>query len=69
MNKKGAEIMDMSIVMGVARALAAGASGWLIKNGYTKGDETDTIAGAIVLLVTILFSVLNKKKVNKLLGK
>lgn len=53
--------MDIQSVMGVVRALLSGAGGLLVTKGYIGSSDLEVVIGAIVTVVPIVWSVLQKK--------
>ena len=58
--KKGRVEMDM--IMGVLRAILAAVGGWMINKGYADSALIEGAIGAILTLVTAIWSIISKKK-------
>lgn len=61
--KKGTVNMDM--VLGVLRAVLAALGGWLINKGYVDAGQAESLTGAIIVIITGIWSILSKQKTAK----
>ena len=64
--KKGTVTMDM--VMGILRAILAAGGGLLVNKGWMDEGSVETITGAIIVIVTGVWSCISKAKANKALA-
>lgn len=65
--RKGRANMDM--ILGVLRAVLAAVGGWLIQKGYVDQGQVDALIGALLVLVTGIWSILSKRKAARELAE
>ena len=58
--KKGEADMDM--ILGVLRAVLAALGGWLINKGYVDAGQVDALIGAVLVIITGIWSIVAKRK-------
>jgi F0F1-type ATP synthase assembly protein I len=56
--------LTQTILMGVIRHVLTGAGGYLVANGYATTSQWQQIAGGIIALGAIVWSLLQKKTAN-----
>ena len=54
-----------SLVLGLLRGVAAAAGAWLVQKGYITSDQSPQIIGALLLLGSAAFTVIDKLVVKK----
>ena len=55
----------MDMIMGVLRAVLAALGGWLIQKGYIDQGQVDALIGALLVLITGIWSILSKRKMAR----
>ena len=55
--------MDQSMVAGVVRHVLTTAGGVFVTKGYVGASDWETVAGGIAVLIGVIWSVWQKKKV------
>jgi len=57
--------MTGEAVAGVVRAILAALGGYLVGKGVIDNETANNLAGAAVVIVTGVWSILNKKKLTQ----
>lgn len=57
----------MDMILGVVRAVLAALGGWLIQKGYVDQGQVDALIGALLVIVTGIWSILSKRKAARAL--
>lgn len=52
----------MDQVQGVLRALLSAAGGWAVGKGYIDGATAEQLGGALVVILTAVWSVVHKRQ-------
>jgi hypothetical protein len=60
--KKGVEKTMFSMVMGIIRHALTAGGGALVSHGLLTGDQASDAVGALITLIGIVWSVLEKRK-------
>jgi hypothetical protein len=58
--------MSSDAIMGIVRAVLAGLGGYLVAKGVIDEGTLNTIIGAIITLITAVWSVASKRKTVEL---
>ena len=53
--------MNVQEVMGVVRAVLSGVGGILVTKGFLGSSDVEIVVGAVVSVVTVVWSVLQKR--------
>ena len=53
--------MNVQEVMGVVRAVLSGVGGILVTKGFLGSSDVEIVGGAVVSVVTVVWSVLQKR--------
>ena len=53
--------MNVQEVMGVVRAVLSGVGGILVAKGFLGSSDVEIVVGAVVSVVTVVWSVLQKR--------